>query len=211
MQKAILGRKIGMTQLFDETGNIAPVTVIEAGPCVVVQKKTLPVDGYEAIQIGFGAAKAGKLNKPVAGHFKKAGVGPSKYLRELRLEDIASYSIGQELRADVFAPGEYVDVTAISRGKGFAGAIKRHGQGRGPMSHGSGYHRGPGSMGSINPARIFKNQTMPGRMGGNRVTVQNLRVVKVDPARNLLLVRGAVPGARGALVTVQNSVKRAAK
>lgn len=211
MQKAILGKKLGMSQHFDEAGNVTPVTVIEAGPCVVVQKKTLPVDGYEAIQVGFGAVRAGKLDRPRTGHFKKAGLAPSKYLRELRLEDVASFSVGQELKAEVFAPGEYVDITAVSRGKGFAGAIKRHGQARGPMSHGSGYHRGPGSMGSITAARIFKNQTMPGRMGGEKVTVQNLRVVKVDPERNLLLVCGAVPGARGALVTVRNSVKKAVK
>jgi large subunit ribosomal protein L3 len=209
MQKAILGKKLGMTQVFDETGNITPVTVIEAGPCVVVQKKSLPVEGYEAIQVGFGTVKAGKLARPRAGHFKKAGILPQKYLRELRLENIAPYSVGQELKADLFAPGEYVDVTAVSRGKGFAGAIKRHGQGRGPMSHGSGYHRGPGSMGSIDPARIFKSQTMPGRMGGEKVTVQNLRVVRVDSERNLLLVCGAVPGARGALVRIKKSVKAA--
>ena len=209
VQKAILGKKLGMTQFFDEAGNITPVTVIEAGPCVVVQKKTRSVDGYEAIQVGFGTVKEGKLARPKAGHFKKAGILPRKYLRELRLENIAPYSVGQELKADVFAPGEYVDVTAVSRGKGFAGAIKRHGHGRGPMSHGSGYHRGPGSMGSINAARIFKNQTMAGRMGGEKVTVQNLRVVKVDPERNLLLVCGAVPGARGALVRIKKSVKAA--
>ncbi|MBT9173334.1 MAG: 50S ribosomal protein L3 [Syntrophomonadaceae bacterium] len=209
VQKAILGKKLGMTQFFDEAGNITPVTVIEAGPCVVVQKKTLSVDGYEAIQVGFGTVKEGKLARPRAGHFKKAGILPRKYLRELRLENIAPYSVGQELKADVFAPGEYVDVTAVSRGKGFAGAIKRHGHGRGPMSHGSGYHRGPGSMGSINAARIFKNQTMAGRMGGEKVTVQNLRVVKIDPERNLLLVCGAVPGARGALVRIKKSVKAA--
>lgn len=209
MQKAILGKKLGMTQIFDEAGNITPVTVIEAGPCVVVQKKTLSIDGYEAIQVGFGTVKEGKLARPRAGHFKKAGILPRKYLRELRLENIAPYSVGQELKADVFAPGEYVDVTAVSRGKGFAGAIKRHGHGRGPMSHGSGYHRGPGSMGSINAARIFKNQTMAGRMGGEKVTVQNLRVVKIDPDRNLLLVCGAVPGARGALVRIKKSVKAA--
>lgn len=209
MQKAILGKKLGMTQIFDEAGNITPVTVIEAGPCVVVQKKTLSIDGYEAIQVGFGTVKEGKLARPRAGHFKKAGILPRKYLRELRLENIAPYSVGQELKADVFAPGEYVDVTAVSRGKGFAGAIKRHGHGRGPMSHGSGYHRGPGSMGSINAARIFKNQTMAGRMGGEKVTVQNLRVVKIDPDRNLLLVCGAVPGARGALIRIKKSVKAA--
>lgn len=207
MQKAVLGKKVGMTQIFDEVGKIIPVTVIEAGPCIVVQKKTLGVDGYEAIQLGFGMTKEHKIGKPRAGHFKKAGVTPKKYLRELRLDDVAPYSVGQELKADVFAAGEFVDVTSISRGKGFAGAIKRHGQARGPMSHGSGYHRGAGSMGDISPARVFKNQTLPGRMGGEKVTVQNLRVIKVDPDRNLLLVRGAVPGARGALVTVKNAVK----
>lgn len=207
MQKALLGKKIGMTQLFDETGRIIPVTVIEAGPCVVVQKKTAEVDGYNAIQIGFMDVDEKKVNKPLAGHFKKAGLKPKKYLREFRVEDTAPFEVGQELKADIFAEGETVDVTGISHGKGFAGAIKKHGQGRGPMSHGSHYHRGPGSLGSINPARVFKGMTMPGRVGGKRVTVQNLKVVRVDKDRNLIIVRGAVPGPRGGLVTVKNSVK----
>lgn len=209
MEKAILGKKVGMTQVFDETGRVIPVTVIEAGPCVVVAKKTVENDGYEAIQVGFEETEMKKVNKPQAGHFKKAGTGPFRHLRELRLEKTDSYGIGQQLKADVFAEGELVDVTAVSRGKGFAGAIKRHGQGRGPMSHGSHYHRGPGSLGSIDPARVFKGQTLPGRMGGEQVTVQKLKVVKVDPERNLILVRGAVPGPRGGLVTIKNSVKAA--
>ncbi|SES89838.1 50S ribosomal protein L3 [Anaerobranca gottschalkii] len=207
MEKAILGKKIGMTQIFTKEGEVVPVTVIEAGPCVVVQKKTVETDGYEAIQLGFGDISERKLNKPQQGHFKKANVAPKKYLVEFRLEDISSYEVGQEIKADVFAEGEFVDVTGTSKGKGFAGAIKRHNQGRGPMSHGSRYHRGPGSLGSIQPARVFKGQTLPGRMGGERVTVQNLQVVKVDPERNLILVKGAIPGTKGSLVSIKDSVK----
>ncbi len=207
MQKAILGKKLGMTQVFDPAGKVIPVTVIEAGPCVVVRKKTVEADGYEAIQVGFADVREKSVNRPLAGHFRKAGQKPRKYLRELRLDDTASYEVGQEIKADVFAEGDLVDVTGISRGRGFTGAIKRHGQSRGPMSHGSHYHRGPGSMGSIDPARVFKGQTLPGRMGGERVTVQRLQVVKVDSDRNLILVRGAVPGPRGGLVTVKDSAK----
>lgn len=207
MQKALLGKKIGMTQLFDEAGRVIPVTVIEAGPCVVVQKKTVEVDGYNAIQIGFVDVDEKKVAKPLAGHFKKVGLKPKKFVREFRVDDTAPFEVGQELKADIFAEGEAIDVTGISRGKGFAGNIKRHGQGRGPMSHGSHYHRGPGSMGSIAPARVFKGKPLPGRMGGERITVQNLKVVRVDKDRNLLLVRGAVPGPRGGLVTVKKSVK----
>ncbi|SHJ89349.1 LSU ribosomal protein L3P [Anaerobranca californiensis DSM 14826] len=207
MEKAILGKKIGMTQVFTKDGEVVPVTVIEAGPCVVVQKKTVETDGYEAIQLGFGDVSERKLNKPQQGHFKKANVAPKKYLAEFRLEDISSYEVGQEIKANIFAEGEFVDVTGTSKGKGFAGAIKRHNQGRGPMSHGSRYHRGPGSLGSIQPARVFKGQTLPGRMGGERVTVQNLQVVKVDPERNLILVKGAIPGTKGSLVSIKDSVK----
>lgn len=207
MEKAILGKKIGMTQVFTKEGEVVPVTVIEAGPCVVVQKKTVETDGYEAIQLGFGDVSERKLNKPQQGHFKKANVAPKKYLAEFRLEDISSYEVGQEIKANIFAEGEFVDVTGTSKGKGFAGAIKRHNQGRGPMSHGSRYHRGPGSLGSIQPARVFKGQTLPGRMGGERVTVQNLQVVKVDPERNLILVKGAIPGTKGSLVSIKDSVK----
>lgn len=207
MEKAILGKKLGMTQVFTQEGEVVPVTVIEAGPCVVVQKKSLENDGYEAIQVGFGEVKERRINKPLQGHFKKANVAPKKYLAEFRLKDVSSYEVGQEIKADVFATGEFVDVTGTSKGKGFAGAIKRHNQSRGPMSHGSRYHRGPGSLGSINPARVFKGQTLPGRMGGETVTVQNLLVVKVDSEKNLLLVKGAIPGAKGSLVTLKDSVK----
>jgi large subunit ribosomal protein L3 len=207
MQKAILGKKVGMTQVFNPEGKVIPVTVIEAGPCVVVRKKTREADGYEAIQVGFAEVREKATTRPVRGHYKKSGLKPKKYLRELRLDDTASYEVGQEIKADVFAEGDLVDVTGISRGRGFAGSIKRHGQSRGPMSHGSHYHRGPGSLGSIDPARVFKGQSLPGRMGGERVTVQRLQVVRVDSDRNLLLVRGAVPGPRGGLVTVKDSAK----
>ncbi|NLM46731.1 MAG: 50S ribosomal protein L3 [Firmicutes bacterium] len=209
MKKAIIGKKLGMTQVFTPDGQVVPVTVIEAGPCFVVQKKSKAVDGYEAVQLGFGELARGQVNKPQSGHFQKAGLSPKKYLREFRLDDVAAYEVGQEIKVDIFAEGEWVDVTAKSKGKGFAGAIKRHGQGRGPETHGSKYHRGPGSLGSIDPARVFKGQTLPGRMGGKTVTVQKLQVVKVDADRNLLLVRGAVPGPRGGLVTVKDSVKAA--
>ncbi|MBS4021488.1 MAG: 50S ribosomal protein L3 [Dethiobacter sp.] len=207
MQKAILGKKVGMTQIFDQAGRVIPVTVIEAGPCVVLQKKSVATDGYESIQVGFSDIAERKTIKPALGHFKKAGLTPKKYLRELRLDDINAYEVGQEIRAEVFAEGDLVDVTAVSRGKGFAGTIKRHGQSRGPMTHGSHYHRGPGSMGAVGPARVFKGKNLPGRMGGEKVTVQMLKVVRVDKERNLLLIRGAVPGPRGVLVTVKNSVK----
>ncbi|MBX6394560.1 MAG: 50S ribosomal protein L3 [Alicyclobacillaceae bacterium] len=205
--KGILGRKLGMTQVFDEEGRVIPVTVIEAGPCVVLQKKTVEKDGYVAIQLGFGEKKLRRANRPEIGHAAKAGTTPKRYIREIRDVDIDQYEVGQELKADVFAPGELVDVTGISKGKGFAGAIKRHNQSRGPMAHGSKYHRGPGSLGSIAPNRVFKGQTLPGRMGGERVTVQNLKVIKVDPERNLLLVKGAVPGPRNGFVTVRSAVK----
>lgn len=207
MQKAILGKKLGMTQIFTPEGKLIPVTVIEAGPCFVVQKKTVEADGYEAIQVGFGAIKDKHVTKPMGGHFKKANVPARKYVREFRLEDTNAYEVGQELKADVFAEGEWVDVTGVSRGKGFAGSIKRHGHHRGPMTHGSHYHRGPGSMGAVDPARVFKGRPLPGRMGSDRVTVQKLQVIRVDTDRNLLLVRGAVPGPRGGLVTVKNTVK----
>ncbi len=207
MQKAILGKKLGMTQIFTETGQVIPVTVVEAGPCVIVQKKTIEADGYEAIQVGFAAIKDNKITKPMAGHFGKAGLKAKKYVREFRLEDTAAYEVGQEIKADVFAEGEWVDVTGVSRGKGFAGSIKRHGQSRGPTTHGSHYHRGPGSMGAVDAARVFKGKKLPGRMGGDKITVQRLQVVRVDADRNLLLIRGAVPGARGGLLTVKDSEK----
>ncbi|QNO14791.1 50S ribosomal protein L3 [Alkalicella caledoniensis] len=207
MQKAILGKKLGMTQIFNEEGKVVPVTVIEAGPCIVVQKKSQETEGYEAIQLGFYDIAERKVNKPLQGHFKKANVAPKKYLAEFKLENVQGYEVGQEIKADVFSVGEAVDVTGTSKGKGFAGSIKRHNQSRGPMSHGSRYHRGPGSLGAVDPARVFKGQTLPGRMGGEKVTVQNLEVVKVDIERNLLLIKGAIPGAKGSLVTIKDSVK----
>lgn len=207
MQKAILGTKLGMTQVFDENGRAVPVTVIEAGPCIVVQKKTVENDGYNAIQVGFGETKEQDLNKPEKGHFAKGKVKPLRYLKEFRLEDAGSYSVGQEIKADIFAAGEWVDVVGISKGKGFAGGIKRHGFHRGPMKHGSKYHRRPGSLGAKGPARVFLGRKMPGRLGGEQVTVQKLLVVKVDPGRNLLLVRGAIPGPKKSLVTIKSSVK----
>jgi large subunit ribosomal protein L3 len=203
--KGILGRKLGMTQVFTEDGNVIPVTVIEAGPCVVLQKKDQQTDGYEAVQLGFADKK--KANKPEAGHAAKAGTTPKRYVREIRGVNLAEYEVGQVIKADAFAPGDIVDVTGISKGKGFAGAIKRHNQARGPMAHGSRYHRGPGSLGAIAPNRVFKGQTLPGRMGGERVTVQNLEVVKVDPERNLLLVKGSVPGPKKSFVTIKTAVK----
>ncbi|GIM46119.1 50S ribosomal protein L3 [Collibacillus ludicampi] len=203
--KGILGRKLGMTQVFTEDGNVVPVTVIEAGPCVVLQKKDLQNDGYEAVQLGFADKK--KANKPEAGHAAKAGTTPKRYVRELRGVNLADYEVGQVIKADTFAPGDIVDVTGISKGKGFAGAIKRHNQARGPMAHGSRYHRGPGSLGAIAPNRVFKGQTLPGRMGGERVTVQNLEIVKVDPERNLILVKGSVPGPKKSFVTIKTAIK----
>lgn len=196
-----------MTQVFTPEGQVIPVTVIEAGPCYVVQKKDAAIDGYEAIQVGFGNLKDKHITKPQAGHFAKANTATKKYVREFRLSDVSAYEIGQEIKADVFSEGDWVDVTAKSKGKGFAGSIKRHGQSRGPMTHGSHYHRGPGSLGSVDAARVFKGQTLPGRMGGNKVTVQKLQVVRVDTERNLLLINGAVPGPKGGLVTIKNSVK----
>lgn len=207
MIKAILGTKLGMTQIFDETGKAIPVTVVEAGPCVVVQKKTIDTDGYNAIQVGFGEAKEQELNKPKKGHLTKAQVRPLRYLKEFRIEDASAYQLGQELKADVFAAGEWIDVVGTSKGKGFAGGIRRHNFSRGPMGHGSKYHRRPGSAGAKGPARIFKGRKMPGRLGGKTITVQKLMVVRVDPERNLLLVRGAIPGPRKSLVTIKSSVK----
>lgn len=207
MTKAILGTKIGMTQIFDETGRIIPVTVIEAGPCIVVRKKTIETDGYNAIQLGFGNVEEKKISKPVLGHFKKAELKPLRYLRECRVEDVSAYEQGQEIKVDLFSAGDWVDVTGISKGKGFAGGIKRHGFHRGPMKHGSKYHRRPGSLGAKGPGRVFLGRKLPGRTGSERVTVQKLLVVKVDPERNLLLVRGAVPGPKKSLVTIKSSVK----
>ena len=207
MKKALLGKKLGMTQIFDEQGKVIPVTVIEAGPCTVVQIKTKDADGYEAVQLGFGEVKANKVIKPKAGHFKKANVEPKKHLREFRLEEI-SYNVGDELKADVFTAGEFVDITGTTKGKGFQGVIKRHGQSRGPMGHGSMYHRRPGSMGPTStPGRVFKGKKLPGHMGMQTVTIQKLEVINVDLDKNVILVKGSVPGNKGAILKIRNSVK----
>ena len=211
MKKAILAKKLGMTQIFAEDGTMIPVTVLEAGPCVVVQKKTVEKDGYAALQVGFGAVKPNRVTKPKKGHFE-ARLGKDaarKYLREFRLDDTDQFEVGAEIKADVFAAGEQVDVTATSKGKGFAGSIKRHNQSRGRMSHGSKFHRRPGSLGSgTTPGRVRKGRQLPGHMGAERVTVQNMQVVRADGEKNLLLIRGAVPGIKGALVTVKSTTKR---
>lgn len=204
--KAILGKKVGMTQIFTEEGNVVPVTVVEAGPCVVVAKKTIESDGYNAIQVGFGAVKQSRVNKPKAGHFKKAGVEAKKVLRELRTDDVASFEIGQEIKADIFENGDIIDVTGTIKGKGYAGAIKRYGQHRGPMAHGSKYHRGHGSMGT-RVAKVYKGHHMPGHLGNVQRTIQNLKVVGVDAERSMLLIRGSIPGANGQIVTVKKAVK----
>ncbi|ABO48764.1 LSU ribosomal protein L3P [Desulforamulus reducens MI-1] len=207
MPKGILGKKIGMTQIFNEAGVAIPVTVVEAGPCLVVQKRTPENDGYSAIQLGFGVKRENLLNKPTKGHLNKAGVRPVRFLRELKVDDLEAFQVGQEIKADIFAEGEKVDVVGTSKGKGFAGGIKRHNFHRGPMAHGSKYHRRPGSSAAKGPARTFKGRKLPGHYGVERVTVQNLQVVKVDPERNLLAIKGAVPGPRGGLLLVKNSVK----
>ncbi len=208
MKKAILGKKVGMTQVFDGEGRALPVTVIEAGPNVIVQKKTVENDGYAAIQVGFVDTKERRVTKPLKGHFAKAKVALKKYLREFRLEGTENFEVGQELKADVFQVGDKVDVSGVSKGKGFQGAIKRHNFSRGPMSHGSKYHRQAGSMGaSSDPSRTFKGKKLPGHMGDQHVTVQNLEVVMVDPERNVILVKGGVPGIRGSLVMIKDSVK----
>ncbi len=207
MPKGILGKKVGMTQIFTEKGVAIPVTVVEAGPCVVVQKKSVENDGYTAIQMGFGTKREVLVNKPTKGHLAKAGIRPVRFLRELYVEDPESFQLGQEIKADIFAEGEKVDVVGTSKGKGFAGGIKRHNFHRGPMAHGSKYHRRPGSSAAKGPARTFKGRKLPGHMGVARVTVQNLEIVKVDAERNLLAIKGAVPGPRGGLLQVKNSVK----
>ena len=208
MKKALIGKKVGMTQIFDENGVVIPVTVIEAGPCVVAQVKTLDNDGYEAVQLGFGEVKEKHLNKPVKGHFAKANVTAKKHLREFRLDSIEGIKVGDELKADVFAAGEKIDVQGTSKGKGFQGVIKRHGQHRGPMGHGSMYHRRPGSMGATStPGRVFKGKKLPGHMGVQTVTIQNLDVVRVDMDKNVLLIKGSVPGAKGAILKIKSAVR----
>ena len=208
MKKAILATKVGMTQIFSDDGVLTPVTVLQAGPCVVTQVKTVENDGYSAVQVGFMDKREKLVRKPQKGAFDKAGVSYKRYVRELKLDDSESYQVAQEIKADVFQAGEKIDATAISKGKGFQGAIKRHGQSRGPMAHGSKYHRHAGSNGACSdPSRVFKGKKMPGQMGHVRVTVQNLEIVRVDAENNLLLVKGAVPGPKKALVTVKSTVK----
>ncbi|MCT6924330.1 MULTISPECIES: 50S ribosomal protein L3 [Bacillales] len=207
MAKGILGRKIGMTQVFAENGDLIPVTVIEAAPNVVLQKKTAETDGYEAIQVGFEDKRVKLSNKPEQGHVAKANTAPKRFIREFRNVNVAEYEVGQEVKVEIFAEGDVIDVTGVSKGKGFQGVIKRHGQSRGPMAHGSRYHRRPGSMGPVAPNRVFKQKKLPGQMGGNVVTIQNLEIVKVDAERNLLLVKGNVPGSKKSLVTVKTAVK----
>lgn len=207
MTKGILGKKIGMTQIFLENGDLVPVTVIEASPNVVLQKKTLETDGYNAIQLGYDDKPERLANKPEKGHAAKANTTPKRFISEIRDVNVDEYEVGQEVKVDIFEPGTLVDVTGISKGKGFQGSIKRLGQSRGPMSHGSNYHRAPGSMGSIAPNRVFKSKKLPGRMGGERVTIQNLEIVKVDIERNLLLIKGNVPGPKKSYVKIKTAVK----
>lgn len=208
MKKAILGTKLGMTQMFREDGTMIPVTVVLAGPCPVVQKKSVEHDGYEAVQVAFKPIREKLCTKPMLGHFKKAGVEAHRYTREFKFDDTAAYEVGQVIKADIFANGDHVDVTATSKGKGFEGNIKRWNQGRGRKTHGSHSYRVPGSMGACTyPGEVFKTKHLPGHMGSERVTVQNLEVVRVDADRNLLIVKGAIPGAKGSLVTVRETVK----
>ena len=206
--KAVLGKKIGMTQVFTEDGRLTPVTVVEAGPMVVTQLKTKESDGYEAVQVAYGEVKEKKVNKPRRGHFAKTGVGFKKFVREFRVADPSAYALAQEIKVDVFEAGEKVDAIGTSKGKGFQGTIKRHNQSRGPMSHGSRYHRGPGSMGAASdPSRVFKGKKLPGHMGAKRVTIQNLEIVRVDAEKNLLLIKGAIPGPKKGLVVIRAAVK----
>ena len=208
MKKAILATKVGMTQIFGDDGSLTPVTVLQAGPCVVTQVKTVENDGYSAVQVGFCDKRAKLVSKPLKGMFDKAGVSYKRYVRELKLDNAADYTPGTEIKADAFQAGDKVDATAISKGKGYAGAIKRHGLHRGPMAHGSKYHRHAGSNGACSdPSRVFKGKKMAGHMGSRRVTIQNLEVIRVDADENLLLVKGSVPGAKKSLVTIRESVK----
>ena len=208
MKKAILATKVGMTQIFNEAGALIPVTVLQAGPCVVTQVKTCENDGYEAVQVGFGEKREKLVNKAQKGLFAKAGVSNKRYLKEFRFENAADYKVADEIKADIFAAGDKVDATAISKGKGFQGAIKRLGQHRGPMKHGSKFHRHQGSNGACSdPSRVFKGKGMPGQMGSKKVTIQNLEVVRIDVANNVILVKGAVPGPKKALVTLKETVK----
>lgn len=207
MTKGILGRKIGMTQLFSENGELVPVTVVQAEANVVLQKKTLENDGYEALQIGFADKKESRTNKAEKGHAEKAGTAPKRYVREIRGADVEGYEVGQEINVDIFEAGEKIDVTGTSKGKGFQGAIKRHNQQRGPMSHGSHYHRGPGAMAAIDAMRVFKGKKLPGHMGSEQKTIQNLEVVSVDAEKNLILIKGNIPGAKKSCVKITSAVK----
>ncbi|MBP1950005.1 LSU ribosomal protein L3P [Virgibacillus subterraneus] len=207
MTKGILGRKIGMTQLFSDEGELVPVTVVQAEPNVVLQKRTLENDGYEAVQIGFADEKESRTNKAEKGHADKANTAPKRYVREIRNANLDEYEVGQELGVDVFQTGDKVDVTGTSKGKGFQGVIKRHGQQRGPSTHGSHFHRSPGAMGVIDPMRVFKGKKLPGQMGGKQITIENLDIVKVDAERNLLLIRGNIPGAKKSFVKIASALK----
>lgn len=208
MKKAILATKVGMTQIFNEDGVLTPVTVLSAGPCVVTQVKTVENDGYKAVQVGFIDKREKLVSKPARGHFDKAGVSYKRFVREFKLENAEEYSLKDEIKADIFSAGDKIDATAVSKGKGFQGAIKRHGQSRGPMAHGSKFHRHAGSNGSCSdPSKVFKGKKMPGQMGNKRITIQNLEIVKVDADNNLILVKGAVPGPKKSLVTLKETVK----
>ena len=210
MKKGILATKVGMTQIFNENGVLTPVTVLQAGPCVVTQVKTVENDGYSAVQVGYVDKREKLVSKPIKGHFDKAGVSYKRYVREIKLENADQYSVKDEIKAEIFAAGDKIDATAISKGKGFQGAIKRHGQSRGPMAHGSKFHRHAGSNGSCSdPSKVFKGKKMPGQMGNKRVTIQNLEIVKIDAENNLILVKGAVPGPKKSLVTIKETVKAA--
>lgn len=209
MKKSILAKKVGMTQIFNEDGVLTPVTVLQAGPCVVTQVKTSDKDGYDAVQVGFEDIREKLVTKGEMGVFNKAGVSAKRFVRELKLENASEYAPGQEIKADIFAAGDHIDATEISKGKGYQGAIKRHGQHRGPMKHGSKFHRHAGSNGtSSDPSRVYKGKKMPGQMGNKRVTIQNLEIVRVDAENNLILVRGAVPGPKKSLVTLKETVKK---
>ena len=208
MKKAILATKVGMTQIFNEDGVLIPVTVLQAGPCVVTHVKTEENDGYSAVQVGYADKRENLVNKPMKGHFEKAGVSCKRFVKEFKLDNAAEYELGQEIKVDVFEAGDHIDATAISKGKGYQGAIKRHGQSRGPMAHGSKYHRHAGSNGAASdPSKVFKGKKMPGQMGNKQITIQNLEVVRVDAENNLLLVKGAVPGPKKSLVTIKETVK----
>jgi len=207
MAKGILGKKIGMTQIFDASGELIPVTVVDVTPNVVLQKKTLETDGYQAVQLGFLDKPERLANKPEIGHASKANTNPKRFIKEIAGEEMNVFEVGQEVKANIFAEGEIVDVTGTSKGKGYQGTVKRHNYATGPDAHGSGYHRGTGSMGSIDPARIFKGKKLPGRMGGERVTVQNLKIEKIDLEKNVMLIRGNVPGAKNSYLIITNGVK----